>query len=303
MFTSCYLFFFICSPLELMFLLPCTIVVLVPIAVQYSIEWSIDGMDLIAEDQDGDEGTPGGPPSGPGVGAGCASESGAARAGKVKDRRESSGAGAGGGSLADIIRRGREHRREAGVDVEVVVLAPAAGHPPPGQTGQRLQPACPWSQADSYALSQAESQGSCYPCAQGRDDERRILPPAASSSEGAGTGRRLREDMLRRGAPPDREARRGEAPTDGCSSTLAGSLNALSVVLEQGQSMARTRSCTTALRAGQACAAAAMERDSLEMESSRGGAKGAGELRHATADHASKMELIRQQCEDVLGLE
>jgi hypothetical protein len=76
--------------------------------------------------------TLGGPPSGPGGFRACRSE-GLERA-PFQDRGMK-GHGAG-GSLADVMRRGRECRRECGLDLPVLVLAP--GPPPTARAAEGL---------------------------------------------------------------------------------------------------------------------------------------------------------------------
>ena len=70
-------------------------------------------------DDGGDGEALGGPPSGPGVGAAYSAEGRAVRAGKAREQEEAKSGARSGSSLADIIRRGRECRRETGPDVQV----------------------------------------------------------------------------------------------------------------------------------------------------------------------------------------
>ena len=269
----------------------------------------------MAGDDGADDETLGGPPSGPGVGAGCASES-RALAGKPNGQGEAKPGGKGGGSLADIIRRGREHRRETGLDVEVLVLTPPAGLSLPDQS---LNPASSSLDVCSHAIAPAHrsiDQGNRSSARRGREDgvggssavacREEISAAVRDREAGRNRGDALDSDMPSRHRPlSQRQTQQDSSGAGGACAALGASFKALSVVFEQDKSMAKTRSCISAQRdcPGQPCPAACVERDSLEMESSRGAPTGGIELRQATADHASRMELIRQQCEDVLGLE
>ncbi len=158
-----------------------------------------------------------------------------------------------GGSLADIIRRGRECRRESGLDVQVVVMAPA-GLPESVWPG-----AVPRQEATS---------------ASSRSASRADVP---------------HHD----GAPPRIESCRSAS-------------NVYSNVFEQDQSLAKTKSLGSLSSAGSGHGriSASIERDSLELEQARERPRVSCQPKDGpvAGDHASKIEAMRQQCEDLLGL-
>ena len=162
--------------------------------------------------------------------------------------------------MADIIRRGRECRRESGLDVQVVVMAPA-GVPGPVSSG-----------------------------AVGRDE---AVASAVSAS-------RL-DDLFH--APPTSTTYH-DAPTR--SESCGSASTVYSKVCEQDQSLAKTKSGGSFSKgaSGHGRVSASIERDSLELEPACARLRVVCEPSGGpiAGDHASKIEAMRQQCENLLGL-